>query len=50
VYEPPAVWEDYVPAEQRATAKSAFHHEVDAEGNERTVLNGQPARRSTAAR
>jgi predicted TIM-barrel fold metal-dependent hydrolase len=40
VYEPPLIWDEYVPAELRGTARSAFYHEVDAEGNPLTILNG----------
>jgi predicted TIM-barrel fold metal-dependent hydrolase len=39
VYEPPELW-DYVPAEYRGIARTAFYHEVDAEGNRLTILNG----------
>jgi predicted TIM-barrel fold metal-dependent hydrolase len=44
VYEPPAIWEDFVPETERAAAKAAFHHSVDARGNGTTVLNGAPAK------
>jgi predicted TIM-barrel fold metal-dependent hydrolase len=40
VYEPPEIWERYVPAEYRSLARSAFYHEVDDEGNRLTILNG----------
>ena len=40
VYEPPAIWDEYVPVELRGTARSAFYHEVDSDGNPLTVLNG----------
>jgi len=40
VYEPPAIWDEYVPTEFRALARSAFYHEVDEHGNPLTVLNG----------
>ena len=40
VYEPPAIWDEYVPAELRGTARSAFYHEVDDDGNPLTILNG----------
>ena len=43
VYEPPDIWERYVPAEYRSLAKSAFYHEVDEAGNRLTVLNGASA-------
>ena len=44
VYEPAVVWDEYVPAPERDRARSAFHHVIDAEGRQTTVLNGQPAR------
>jgi predicted TIM-barrel fold metal-dependent hydrolase len=44
VYEPPVIWERYVPAEYRSMAKSAFYHEVDDEGNRLIVVNGAPGR------
>jgi predicted TIM-barrel fold metal-dependent hydrolase len=40
VYEPPAIWDEYVPTEFRALARSAFYHEVDERGNPLTILNG----------
>ncbi len=40
VYEPPAVWEDYIPPDQRSAAKNAFYAEVEAEGDQQTILNG----------
>jgi uncharacterized protein len=40
VYEPPAIWDQYVAPDLRALARSAFYHEVDAEGNRLTVVNG----------
>ena len=44
VYEPPAIWDTYVPSEYRGLAKSAFYHEVDEHGHRLTVLNGSPAK------
>ncbi|MGE0877473.1 MAG: amidohydrolase family protein [Acidimicrobiia bacterium] len=44
VYEPTAVWDQYIPAEYRGLAKSAFFHEIDRHGNRVTVVNGQPAK------
>ena len=44
VYEPAAIWEDYLPAAQRDRAKKAFHHTIDDLGNRTTTLNGQPAK------
>lgn len=43
VYEPVAIWDDYVPVEYRAMARTAFFHEVDEVGNRMTVVNGAPA-------
>jgi uncharacterized protein len=44
VYEPAAVWDDYVPAGERDRAKRAFHHAIDADGQATTILNGKSAR------
>ena len=44
VYEPAAVWDDYVPPAERARAKRAFHHAIDADGQATTILNGKRAR------
>jgi predicted TIM-barrel fold metal-dependent hydrolase len=44
VYEPPEIWDRYVPADQRGVAKSAFYHEVDDEGNRLTIVNGGTGR------
>lgn len=44
VYEPTAIWDQYVPAELRGVARAAFYHEVDGEGNRLTILNGRPGR------
>jgi predicted TIM-barrel fold metal-dependent hydrolase len=44
VYEPSSVWDDYIPAGERDSAKAAFHHSIDSEGNRSTVLNGAPAK------
>jgi len=44
VYEPPALWEDYVPSGERDAAKAAFHHRIDDQGNPTTVLNGAPGK------
>jgi predicted TIM-barrel fold metal-dependent hydrolase len=41
VYEPVAIWDEYVPTELRGLARSAFYHEVDGEGNPLTILNGE---------
>ncbi len=44
VYEPAAVWEEYVPASDRDRAKRAFHHVIDADGQATTTLNGRRAK------
>lgn len=44
VFEPPAVWDDYIPPADRELAIRAFHYRLDREGNEAIVLNGRPAR------
>ncbi len=41
VYEPVAIWDAYVAPEWRPTARSAFFHKVDQEGNQLTILNGR---------
>jgi predicted TIM-barrel fold metal-dependent hydrolase len=43
VYEPTALWERVEPA-YLPIARSAFWHEIDADGVETTILNGRPAR------
>ena len=42
VYEPPEIWDRYVPEQFRALARSAFYHEVDDQGNRLTIVNGAP--------
>ena len=44
VYEPPAIWDDYVPAADRAGVASAFWSRIDGDGTVDTTLNGQPAK------
>ena len=44
VFEPAAVWDDYIPPADRELAIRAFHYRLDREGNEAIVLNGRPAR------
>jgi predicted TIM-barrel fold metal-dependent hydrolase len=44
VFEPAAIWDDYIPSDERTLATRAFHHSLDGEGNEATILNGQPAK------
>jgi predicted TIM-barrel fold metal-dependent hydrolase len=41
VYEPAAIWDEYVAAADRAAARSAFWHEIDSSCNRLTVLNGR---------
>jgi len=43
VYEPQAVWDDYVEPGYQAVARSAFWHGLDGDGNAVTVLNGAVA-------
>ncbi len=50
VYEPTAIWDTYVAPGDRALAKAAFYHEVDAEGNRLTILNGAVARELNRSR
>ena len=44
VYEPAAVWEQYLDRDYRVLARNAFWHDVDELGIESTVLNGHPTR------
>jgi len=44
VWEPAAIWEEYLDRDYRVLARSAFWHDVDARGLETTVLNGRRAR------
>jgi predicted TIM-barrel fold metal-dependent hydrolase len=44
VYEPAAIWEQFLDRDYRVAARSAFWHEVDDLGIETTILNGQRAR------
>jgi len=44
VYEPTAIWEQYLDRDYRVVARSAFWHESDAQGLETTLLNGRAAR------
>jgi predicted TIM-barrel fold metal-dependent hydrolase len=44
VFEPAAVWDDYIPAADREMAIRAFHHRFDRDGNEAIILNGRPAK------
>jgi predicted TIM-barrel fold metal-dependent hydrolase len=44
VYEPAAVWDDFIASEHRQQAMTAFHHVTDDQGNETIVLNGKPGR------
>ena len=47
VYEPAAIWDEYVPPGDRGMARAGLHHNVDDQGNSTTVLNGQSATRSS---
>lgn len=44
VYEPAAIWDDYVPAADRDRVNQAFSSRVGDDGTVTTVLNGQPAK------
>jgi uncharacterized protein len=44
VYEPAAVWDDYLDRDYRVLARSAFWHDTAADGVETTVLNGRRTR------
>ena len=44
VYEPEALWDEFVPASDRERVRQAFFSRVDEDGTVTTILNGQPAR------
>jgi len=44
VFEPPALWDTYVPSGYEGLARSAFWHLEDDDGRRVTVLNGRPAK------
>jgi predicted TIM-barrel fold metal-dependent hydrolase len=44
VWEPTAIWEEYLDRDYRVLARSAFWHETDDLGLEVTILNGRAAR------
>ena len=44
VWEPAAIWEEYLDRDYRVIARTAFWHDVDVGGLETTVLNGRRAR------
>lgn len=44
VYEPAALWDRFLDRDYRIAARSAFWHDVDADGIETTILNGRPVR------
>ena len=44
VYEPSEIWKQYLDPEYRVPARSAFWHEVDENGLEVTIVNGESAR------
>jgi predicted TIM-barrel fold metal-dependent hydrolase len=44
VYEPEALWEEYIPPAERERAKWAFHHSFTDDGQSTTILNGKRAK------
>jgi predicted TIM-barrel fold metal-dependent hydrolase len=44
VYEPEALWDDFVPASDRDRVRQAFFSRVNEDGTVTTILNGRPAR------
>src|SRR6202034_2788972 len=44
VYEPAAVWDDYVPAADRDRVRRAFSSDLGPDGTVTTILNGEPAK------
>jgi predicted TIM-barrel fold metal-dependent hydrolase len=44
VYEPEAIWDEYVPAGYQALARAALWHGFDDQGNRLTIRNGVPVR------
>jgi predicted TIM-barrel fold metal-dependent hydrolase len=50
VYEPRQIWDEYVPTELQAMARSAFFHEIDDQGNRTTIVNGRPAKELNRSR
>lgn len=42
VFEPAAIWNDYVGSEYRVAVRSAFYYEVDAAGTVSVIVNGRP--------
>jgi predicted TIM-barrel fold metal-dependent hydrolase len=44
VYEPAAVWDEYVPAGDRDRVRQAFSSDLGPDGTVTTTLNGQPAK------
>jgi len=44
VYEPPAIWTDYLSERERTLAEDAFWHERGPRGTELTVVNGKTVR------
>ena len=43
VFEPQAIWSQYVEPEYRLAARSAFSYHDDGEGHFAVILNGKPA-------
>ncbi len=44
VYEPAAIWDEYVPASDRDRVRRAFSSDLDQDGTVTTTLNGDPAK------
>jgi predicted TIM-barrel fold metal-dependent hydrolase len=44
VFEPGAVWEEYLEAAYRVPGRSAFWHQIDEFGVQTVILNGKPAK------
>jgi uncharacterized protein len=44
IYEPPALWDDYVPTADRERVRQAFWSGVAEDGTVTTTLNGRPAK------
>jgi hypothetical protein len=43
IFEPQAIWNEYLEAEYRFAARSAFSYHDDGEGHFAVILNGRPA-------
>jgi predicted TIM-barrel fold metal-dependent hydrolase len=44
VYEPPAIWDEYVPAADRERVRRAFSSSIDKDGTVTTTINGEVAK------